>query len=494
MSTPQTPSATEPSAIASSAPKGRWALWGVLDFVLPAVITVILGAWFTGELDLAIQSHCYVAEQGWVHGDEFPWGFLYDWGAMPAILVAVGSVVGLVLGFKFEGLAKWSRVFLFAVTILIVGPGLVTNTWLKDNWGRPRPREVTEFGGRYAYETILGRDDSSPGKSFPCGHATMGFFFFGGYFLLRRRRPGLAVGVLVFSLAFGTAIGVARVVQGGHFASDVVWAAGVVFLVSAGLFYLLGLHRGVLTNATTPLGLFPAKARKIPKPVLIGGGILTAGLIAGVLLATPYEERREYTAEKSVSGPEAEMKFTFGAVTGEIEILPGDRYHVVKEAYGHGMPSSDIGDRWKDETDDDGFYRPRFYQSLNGWFTEIRQTIKAQIPLANARYGKFELGPETGTVIQLPQPRNDQVLDLYGEHGTKVTFLLEPGAQVWIDQQKATPDGPEPYELVVDPSVASQVLQTPTKPDGDRVTTLSVEAVPAKIEFRAAAAPESAKN
>ena len=36
---------------------------------------------------------------------------------------------------------------LFLIGTLAVGPGLLTNTLLKDHWGRARPIDVTEFGG-----------------------------------------------------------------------------------------------------------------------------------------------------------------------------------------------------------------------------------------------------------------------------------------------------------------------------------------------------------
>src|ERR1041384_767656 len=40
-----------------------------------------------------------------------------------------------------------ARAALFLIATLGIGPGLITNVILKDNWGRPRPAEVTEFHG-----------------------------------------------------------------------------------------------------------------------------------------------------------------------------------------------------------------------------------------------------------------------------------------------------------------------------------------------------------
>jgi len=38
-------------------------------------------------------------------------------------------------------------------------------------------------------------------------------------------------------------MGVARMVQGGHFPSDVLWAGGMVYLVGLSLYYLLRLDQ-----------------------------------------------------------------------------------------------------------------------------------------------------------------------------------------------------------------------------------------------------------
>ena len=40
-----------------------------------------------------------------------------------------------------------ARAILFLTTTLALAPGLVTNIILKDNWSRPRPIDVIQFGG-----------------------------------------------------------------------------------------------------------------------------------------------------------------------------------------------------------------------------------------------------------------------------------------------------------------------------------------------------------
>ena len=62
------------------------------------------------------------------------------------------------------------------------------------------------------------------GKSFPSGHATVGFLPFGMWFVLRFSQPVLAQVFLWSGLFGGLCIGWMRVAAGAHFASDVLWA------------------------------------------------------------------------------------------------------------------------------------------------------------------------------------------------------------------------------------------------------------------------------
>ena len=44
-------------------------------------------------------------------------------------------------------------------------------------------------------------------------------------------------------MGYGILMGVARMAQGGHFPSDVLWAWGMVYLVGVALYYLLRMDR-----------------------------------------------------------------------------------------------------------------------------------------------------------------------------------------------------------------------------------------------------------
>ncbi|MDX9949000.1 MAG: phosphatase PAP2 family protein [Candidatus Cloacimonadaceae bacterium] len=224
-------------------PRSRHILFA-LDFILPILI-LALGTWLIRSqgLDLKYQSHFYRGNGIWMGNKAWGFEFIYKYGTLPSLIVALAGVAVFVTSFFSKNLARWRRSGLFLALAMLLGPMLLVNAILKENWGRPRPSQVIEFGGIYAYEPPLSIDHSSPGKSFPSGHASMTFYFFALYFIFRGRKKRLAAWSLVFSLVFGFGMGLVRMAQGGHFISDILWAGGVVWLSCALLYYLLKLDR-----------------------------------------------------------------------------------------------------------------------------------------------------------------------------------------------------------------------------------------------------------
>ena len=51
--------------------------------------------------------------------------------------------------------------------------------------------------------------------------------------------PILSLAGLVIGISFGTVTGVARMAQGGHFATDVLWSAIIVLVIVAALYYFV---------------------------------------------------------------------------------------------------------------------------------------------------------------------------------------------------------------------------------------------------------------
>jgi lipid A 4'-phosphatase len=111
-----------------------------------------------------------------------------------------------------------------------IGPGLIANVVLKDNWGRARPREVVEFGGKLEFTPpLVPSRECKDNCSFVSGEAASVFApIFSGALLLPHLRVALVAGGLIAGL--GT--GLVRISTGGHFLSDVLFA-GIFMAITA---------------------------------------------------------------------------------------------------------------------------------------------------------------------------------------------------------------------------------------------------------------------
>lgn len=203
--------------------------WHRLGWPAALLLLSTLLVWLLdGELRLA--RAVYGAGSSWPGIGRFPWNFLYGSAWIPAFLLA-GLAGGTLLGALFvTSLAPLKKQALFLLLLLAIGPGLLVNVALKDHLGRARPREIHEFGGQYPFTQIWRHGATGKNSSFPSGHAAVAFYLMAPWFVLRRRNRMLASCWLAGGLAFGCLVGTARMLQGGHFLLDVIWAGGLVYL------------------------------------------------------------------------------------------------------------------------------------------------------------------------------------------------------------------------------------------------------------------------
>ncbi len=185
-------------------------------------------------LDIAVSRWFYdpnLDPSWWAKGRQ-PWEFLYRYGALPAILAGALGLFGMVGSLFARGLRRHRRAGALLFLTLAIGPGLFVNAVGKEHWGRPRPREIVEFGGRESFLPVGAVEWNAEGESFPSGHASVGFYFFALHFLWRGRRPRAATAGLAAGLGGGALMGFQRVAVGAHFLSDVVWSGGIVYLTA----------------------------------------------------------------------------------------------------------------------------------------------------------------------------------------------------------------------------------------------------------------------
>ncbi len=147
----------------------------------------------------------------------------------------IGLIIAGVLAFRRQMPVlnlDWQR-WLFMGACSIAGPLLLVNILLKELWGRWRPREIFELGGREIFTPVLDVTGSCTDNcSFVSGEvASMAMVFFALAFATRHWRPihyGLA-------LSMGVLEAFIRIGQGGHFLSDSIMAIALMAMIAAAI-------------------------------------------------------------------------------------------------------------------------------------------------------------------------------------------------------------------------------------------------------------------
>lgn len=204
------------------------------------IVATVLIAWSGADL---ATSAPFCMEGKWTIGYQPVWQAFYRLDRIPAIALGLFGLVACAVSFFREDLLRWRRAGAFLVLLLVLGPGLLVNAAFKDHWGRPRPREIVQFGGQKQFLQPWQRGEDGKGRSFPSGHASAAFYMTAPYFIHRRRNQRLARLWLAGGLVFGVFMSIARITQGGHFLSDNLWSWGMVHLTAVVLCHLLGLER-----------------------------------------------------------------------------------------------------------------------------------------------------------------------------------------------------------------------------------------------------------
>jgi membrane-associated PAP2 superfamily phosphatase len=192
------------------------------------------------DLDMRIAHRAFAAGNSAfaTHNDGAAY-LLYHLTPWPAFLLAIVSLVVIALSFARPAWQDKRRAAFVLLAAIAIGPGLIINTVLKPHFGRPRPSQVEAFGGTSTYLPVLHPGPEDLAHSFPSGHAAIAYALLTPFFILRHRM--IARLFLALGLAWGTLIGTMRILQGGHWLSDVLWAAAIVYLTGWALARATGL-------------------------------------------------------------------------------------------------------------------------------------------------------------------------------------------------------------------------------------------------------------
>lgn len=195
-------------------------------YVVPLIIFVILTL-FSPWIDWHLTKLVY-DQSGQFYNNDFL-RFLFTYGTWPAWAAAFLSLIP----FIFKRLRSYRKTALLFLLTFIVGTGLIVNGLLKEFWPRPRPIQVTDFGGSQAFRPFF--DPLYKGvayKSFPSGHAAAGFVFFALFWAgITTRNKALKIIGLVLGLSLGILLSTMRILMGGHFFYDTLFSAALMWFL-----------------------------------------------------------------------------------------------------------------------------------------------------------------------------------------------------------------------------------------------------------------------
>jgi lipid A 4'-phosphatase len=209
-------------------------------------------------VDLAVSRLFYEPQQGFVLATSPVLRFVdvaVPW--LTSAILAIAAIGAAWLRLTGRPIWRFDRnALIFLIAAFAIGPGIVTNTVLKDHWGRARPYQVEAFGGSQQFTPApLPANQCDHNCSFVSGHAALGFTLIAFGLLLppgRRRTQAIAA-----AIGFGALVGLARIAEGHHFLSDVVYA-GLIVVATTWL-----LHRWlVVHDGPTPLIIFVDRLSK----------------------------------------------------------------------------------------------------------------------------------------------------------------------------------------------------------------------------------------
>lgn len=210
-------------------------IWAVFFFVLAVYAKF-------PAVDLIVSSRYFDAARGFIHAQDTLVLWLYDW--TPPIGRGLALMAGLhawlapliAMGLSAAGHPEaarrcrgpWRHVSIVFLCAALLGPGLIIEGIFKNTVGRPRPVQIEAFGGTATFQGPFARGDNPEAhRSFCSSHAAAGFALMG---------LGLTCGPVwrrrwfLIGLVSGAVIGAGRIMQGGHFLSDVIFAFYTVWL------------------------------------------------------------------------------------------------------------------------------------------------------------------------------------------------------------------------------------------------------------------------
>lgn len=288
-------------------------------------------------------------EDVWFHQNDPLWSFFYHGAPILTGVLLFGSLAVLAMSQVRQTWAHRRIYALFVFLAVLIGPGVLVNSVFKPYWGRPRPRQVQELGGNYEFRAWHQPGIGAQGMSFPCGHSSVGYAYGVFFWVYRRKKPVLAHSIMMGSIVLGTVMGVGRIAAGGHFMSDVIWSALMVWFPAWWLYYF-GLRIPERED-----GLISTKSKAEEKLGVLFGkswfkisfyGGLSMATIFSLLLASPFYKALHYNSGSQSVPAEVILDVGPGDVSIVFDSKIPEALKVSGYIKGFGFPTNEV---WLEE-------------------------------------------------------------------------------------------------------------------------------------------------
>ena len=194
----------------------RWAVAALLGLAALFVLFPQLDLWASG---------LFYREGAWLLNRDSAWLAL-PYHGLPRLgqSLLLGLFVLFLLSFlrRFPGLQARRSHLGFLLAAALLGPVLLVDASLKEHSGRARPINIVQFGGERQFTpAFIPADQCRKNCSFVSGHvATASFLMAFGWL----GAPAVRRRWLLAGLASGAFFALVRMVPGGHFLSDTLFA------------------------------------------------------------------------------------------------------------------------------------------------------------------------------------------------------------------------------------------------------------------------------
>ena len=326
------------------------------------------------DLDRRWTAKLFSPTEGWLLLDRQPWQWLYAYGTIPGLLFTITAIVILCLTYLKSKLSPWRSYLLVLVLTPILGAGLLVNAIFKDHWGRPRPRQVEEFGGKWEYRHVHQPGIPGKGKSFPCGHCAISYVFVSTMVLYRKSR-WIALTSTGFGLFYGTLMSLARVGQGAHFPSDALWALGINVLLSILLFCFIFPH----SQSWLPQKILPDKKRRIGMTFVLL--FVLAVMIFIFLTRRPKFEDHKYKLPLDVMVRQVKLQTNVDRKNFSTYFLDEEHGFIQTVIQGFGGPTSFHEFKIQGIKQTDGTLFIDYHLQANGYFSERNVELSLYLPI-----------------------------------------------------------------------------------------------------------------